>query len=659
MFEKPGFNPEASETDDYYHEFSQEEESNVPEFKGSAGEIFKHADMYRLPGDEPLARKDILRYARTNEQFDHEVLGRIKRDPSFLPHVPIEMLRTLSEEDQRVILLAKFKSTNLLERVEGILTASALPENLQNNLRKNIEQAVLNTFDKNVEPDLVRVLGTVISRMSESSQKKLQLKLEKPVRAAFKRGWKDQERNFINVIPYISDAAQREIVKETLAEKKFYSIADVCRSLQTASSKSEGIRLMQQDLPEVISAEMNTHSTDVPQAVELIKYTANPEQRQFFKKGLLDSDSGVRLTVAREILRTSGDVSKQLTGEAVEVLYSIVREPYSRRTLEAIKTVLDLDGIYREKFFPLVPKIVSDALKNAHSLYDYKTLAQIIPFALRQDQDKLWPLLVTDAEDMLDRIYDSGQKRALAATMSLIPNQWRLSLEEKFVGLVSTRREDPFVSKNDNQLLANFPMEMQGAVIRDLIRDKKIDAENLQSIATKTPLYENQPKIFFRRPFAKDGSGTTLLNNVPEKPEITLKEKVIIRHIEAGPYTAWRKAYESADFWRSKGFDYVPIEPIVAVRLPRDASRVDVITRVVRGPSVAVWEKGPAFFQNHIQKQMHILIEALGELGVDHGHLHSSNFVTVFPRSPNGEVLVDQPPRVYIIDFDQSISSSK
>ncbi len=48
---------------------------------------------------------------------------------------------------------------------------------------------------------------------------------------------------------------------------------------------------------------------------------------------------------------------------------------------------------------------------------------------------------------------------------------------------------------------------------------------------------------------------------------------------------------------------------------------------------------------------------ALQELGVAHGHTHFGNFVLVFVRDAKGEPDLSHPPRVYVIDFDQAVST--
>ncbi len=184
-----------------------------------------------------------------------------------------------------------------------------------------------------------------------------------------------------------------------------------------------------------------------------------------------------------------------------------------------------------------------------------------------------------------------------------------------------------------------------------------IDMAALQNLAGETPLYQKVAgDRFLRKEFKKSGSQTTLLDMVPGEKAKTLREKVIMRHINIAPYFAWKKAFEAYDVWREQGFDYVPIEPILRVR--QNALRpdiVDVSIRVIQGPSIAAWEKS-GMFQKEINEQKNRIMSALDKLGIQHGHLHDNNFVLYFPRTKEGKPDILHPPRVYAIDFDMAWS---
>ncbi|KKR67602.1 MAG: hypothetical protein UU08_C0013G0002 [Candidatus Uhrbacteria bacterium GW2011_GWE2_40_58] len=145
---------------------------------------------------------------------------------------------------------------------------------------------------------------------------------------------------------------------------------------------------------------------------------------------------------------------------------------------------------------------------------------------------------------------------------------------------------------------------------------------------------KKHPQGFFRKQFEKTGSGTTLLGG-------ELKERVIVRSIEPQTLMSWKAAFENREFWKAKGFEIVPVEPIVGIKPSKKGIKeVHVFTRVIPGPSVAKWE-----------------VDGLAELKIEHGHLHDNNFVLYFHRTPDGKADLSKPPMVYVIDFDQAISS--
>ena len=198
---------------------------------------------------------------------------------------------------------------------------------------------------------------------------------------------------------------------------------------------------------------------------------------------------------------------------------------------------------------------------------------------------------------------------------------------------------------------------MQRQFFPDILTDK--DLIKLKEIATETRLYDNTPDKFVRQAFDKSGSETTLLETTPGDKERTLKNKVIVRHIGLEPYLNWKRTYESVDFWKDRGFDYVPTEPIVGVLSHKDPLKISVLARVLNGPTVARWEKEGGTFIKEIRLQVDHIKKALIDLNIEHGHTHDSNFVVMFPRLENGEADISKPPRVYVIDFDAAKSSGK
>ena len=190
----------------------------------------------------------------------------------------------------------------------------------------------------------------------------------------------------------------------------------------------------------------------------------------------------------------------------------------------------------------------------------------------------------------------------------------------------------------------------------DLIQVNTELNQQWKMLAQSTSLYKDFRNPFFHKPFVKTGSGITLLDKVPGIKDQSLREKVIIRHIDVGPYQGWKRAYEDVEFWKAQGFDYVPVEPIVKTSLNPQTYRVDVVTRVLVGPSVTVWTLDTGLYVDVIRQQVEKIENALKIRGIVHGHTHGGNFIVSFDRDEQGEPILEKLPRVYVIDFDQAVS---
>lgn len=171
-----------------------------------------------------------------------------------------------------------------------------------------------------------------------------------------------------------------------------------------------------------------------------------------------------------------------------------------------------------------------------------------------------------------------------------------------------------------------------------------------------TPLYAELggDRAFGRANFNKEGSRTTLLGNAPLLGGRRAERHgaVIVRHITLAAFDAWRKAFEAEAFWKERGFDYVPIEPIISWAAVRGKDEVRVMTSVL-GPNLEHWLENSGWkFRDELMARAEAIRNALKELHVVHGHIHDRNLCLVFPRKPNGIVDSEKLPRIFAIDFD-------
>src|SRR3989339_1233739 len=87
---------------------------------------------------------------------------------------------------------------------------------------------------------------------------------------------------------------------------------------------------------------------------------------------------------------------------------------------------------------------------------------------------------------------------------------------------------------------------------KHLIQIRFEQEQRWKTLAKFIPLYTDVQHPFFHKAFSKTGSGTTLLDKVPGT-ELSLRERVIIRHIDVGPYQEWKRVYEDVEFWKKQG----------------------------------------------------------------------------------------------------------
>ena len=155
---------------------------------------------------------------------------------------------------------------------------------------------------------------------------------------------------------------------------------------------------------------------------------------------------------------------------------------------------------------------------------------------------------------------------------------------------------------------------------------------------------------FSRKEFVKTGSGTTLVGG-------DLKGKTIIRHITPNALLTWQGLFEDHDFWKKQGLDYVPIEPIHSFKLKKNGL-VDVYSGVL-DLNLDSWRNMGGDFIEELEQDKVNIIRSIDKRHIEHGHTHEGNFCLKFYKDENGHVDFSKKPRIYLIDFDQAISTGR
>ncbi|MCI0562984.1 MAG: hypothetical protein MN733_31290, partial [Nitrososphaera sp.] len=186
-------------------------------------------------------------------------------------------------------------------------------------------------------------------------------------------------------------------------------------------------------------------------------------------------------------------------------------------------------------------------------------------------------------------------------------------------------------------------------IVRATEKNELTESENINPILYKE--VEGLEAQFSRKEFSKTGTRTVLLGG-------TLKNNAILRIIPNHAFISWVKAYSAVKDWKEAGFDYVPIEPILKAGFCEDGKNVRVYAGVL-GVSVARYLQMHSNREHHqnVEQQVRVTKDTLRKMGISHGHEHDDNFCVLHNRTPEGEIDWSIPPRVYCIDFDQSMSS--
>ncbi|MDD2656412.1 MAG: hypothetical protein PHQ18_02480 [Patescibacteria group bacterium] len=289
---------------------------------------------------------------------------------------------------------------------------------------------------------------------------------------------------------------------------------------------------------------------------------------------------------------------------------------------------------------------------------------------------------------------DFGEIKKAAEKICDVPSDQELRLKKKLISIIKNfSNSDDQTVKLQSIYLINLVgnkgiVDKVMSFFRHGINDEQEESidldleQSLKDLAKYSDLYksfvplkegDDETKFVVRSKQNKTGPRTILLDKVPgtgkdEDLKIedleSLKGKVIIRELPIYAVEAWKKAYESYGFWNSKGFDYVPIEPIVNISPNLKGIHVDVYTGVIQGPSVFRWKEKKDLspkntdhylFSKKIDEQMESIKNALQELGISHGHIHEGNFVLLFYKDKEGNPDLTRCPRVYLIDFDEAV----
>lgn len=334
-------------------------------------------------------------------------------------------------------------------------------------------------------------------------------------------------------------------------------------------------------------------------------------------------------------------------------------------------TPVSLQNILREKVYAMVQKGLTSEDVDIWTGY-----AQMIFTTPPENHDELQEKLFTVIKKNLELGDPDTQRKSaemiLYATMERKADLIRLGLSQPDVGVQKICADKIIYAPEDS--ISSLQEILSKIIVKDLMTPHsaatQVYAEMIANSSPETmnqlfqlaktqlgnalvepPLYRAQEiseNSFQRVEFPKTGSETTLFGG-------RLKYKTILRHIKPQNFLVWQKLYEGHALWKSSGFDYVPIEPIQAYHLNKKGL-VDVFSGVL-DLSFGMWKNMAGEFCDELQADKEKILATLKNQNLAHGHSHNENFCLRFFRDPQGNVDFTKKPRLYLIDFDQALST--
>lgn len=598
----------------------------------------------------------------------------------------LDYIPVLKPEDRGRYIDEIFEKGNIELQEKAASFLKFIPPNEGERLRRKLGQILWNYLTEN--PALYESHGfpfEIIDNVPEGDRNKAQEYIANLIKEALRAPSLSDRRGYAYLTCVLPSDMQKKFINQYFSDKNTKLTSYFLREMGYRKERVDPAFFT--GLPEVIERGLNGENDDFAESLsDLIPQAPVANRGRLVEQALSYPSQRVRSRAVSALRSVSSSdlpllVDKCLSSSYSKVAYTaldhlnrmvseekISLQPAVRRVVEKMLDSDDYsDFVAGLASFPhLSPFDQELMLEKVPSLLD--TFFKDPDIALRIFRHfrfdalphNVCALIDVRLPELLKEVFSFQNREHWSQALRLID---RLPMVEKdsFYDLAVGTIKETYESgslKDVVALLGELSDEMSSAFAKKLPAISPVLSEYLLRKASHSPLYNKFPEPFTKEDFAKDGSTTTLLDRIPGLDNVSLRERVIIRHIGPQYYAVWKKAYEAIDCWKRHGFNYVPVEPIVGVSMPALNKPVDVYTRVINGPSAALWLEDGGLYQGRIDQQIHSIKLALSELGIIHGHdYHKGNFVVCFERDgASGKPILTAPPRVYVIDFDQATS---
>jgi hypothetical protein len=314
--------------------------------------------------------------------------------------------------------------------------------------------------------------------------------------------------------------------------------------------------------------------------------------------------------------------------------------------------VKNISKVNSEKRFILQQK--ADRIIEQTINFDDIQISRIGMNLIDYASDELRGRLINASYNQIANGLNSGdilKQKILAKKIHILPEEKRA---EQFTVLYSEmlkwlKTGDVFAVRSVAQMVRYLPVEMQIEIKKSICEFYEANKNNPELI--KSSVYSgvdfanvsNQT----RGTFSKTGSGITLL--LAEK----LRYQVLVRTVEESCFLEWKRAYEASGFWKSMGFDYVPVEPIISYSKKKDGTMNCTAGMLDLNYDEWLSISGDCF-QYELEVQKKKINDGLKLLNIKHGHLNNDNYCLKFYRDREGVPDFSKIPKIMVIDFDQA-----
>lgn len=346
-------------------------------------------------------------------------------------------------------------------------------------------------------------------------------------------------------------------------------------------------------------------------------------------------------------------IENQLKYTSQEDLCSLIFDLLDSSDIEIKRVAVKCVSKINEHQKALLQKKIDEVIEQAISSNDIQISRigmNLIDYSSDGIRVRLHEVIYSQIADAL-KSGDILKQKVLAKKIEILPEEKRSELftilhSEMFNRL---KTEDVLTVRFVAQMLRYLPIEMQED-IKELVHKFYELNKNNQDLVKSGIYYgldsqaTNKQKRFN---FSKTGSRIILL--FAEK----LKYQALVRIIDGSCFLEWKRAYEAAGLWKSLGFAYIPIEPILSYYKRKDGA-VSCISGMLDLNYDEWLSISGGKFKTEIESQKDKIDEGLILLGIKHGHLNNDNYCLKFYRNIEGNIDFSKVPKIIVIDFDRA-----